>query len=170
MAFENGAQTPAEDVVKYLDALESLRSQAYPKENKQEREKAIVRRFIAGLRDADLKRTILTWQMIRDINQNYSIEQIRNKMTKNLLSRPKNDYRQQPYNQSTTSKGVAESFQAIGPRPAVAPTEMAFRSVIPTVIKKPLHINTNMGQSQGAQTAQPSAQPNAKSDMEGVQC
>ena len=85
VAFESRAQNPAE-IKKYLDALESLRSQAYPNENLQEREKEIVRRFIAGLRDADLKRTMLTWQMMWDVNQNYSIEFIRSNITKYLLS------------------------------------------------------------------------------------
>ena len=93
VAFDNRAQSPAEEVEKYVDALESLRSQAYPKENFQEREKEIVRRFIA-----DLKRTMLTWQVMWDVNQNYSIEQIRNNITKYLLSRPKSDYRQQLHN------------------------------------------------------------------------
>ena len=74
VAFDYRVQDPAEEVEKYLDALKSLRSQAYPKENLQEREKEIVRGFIAGLRDKDLKRTMLTWQLMWDVHQSYSIE------------------------------------------------------------------------------------------------
>ena len=103
-----------------------------------------------------------------DINQNYPVEGIRNNITKYLLSRPKNDYRQQPYNQSTTSYGAAQPFQASEPQPAVAPTQAALRSVVPTGMNNHLYNNTNVGQSQGAQTTQPSAQPNAKPSLEGV--
>ena len=52
----------------------------------------------------------------------------------------------------------------------INPRQAAFRSVTPRRLRDPLYNNAGLGQTQGAHTAQPITQLNAKSGLEAVQC
>ena len=53
-SFAQRDQRPDEDVMQYLDALESLRNQAHPKESSVDRRYEILQRFIEGVRNQNL--------------------------------------------------------------------------------------------------------------------
>ena len=56
--FRMRNQSPDEDYMQYLDALEGLRSQAFPNEKVSVRRYEIMQRFIEGIRSFELKRNL----------------------------------------------------------------------------------------------------------------
>ena len=56
--FRTRNQTPDEDYMQYLDALEGLRSQGFPNEEVAVRRYKIMQRFIEGVRSFELKRNL----------------------------------------------------------------------------------------------------------------
>ena len=56
--FRTRNQTPDEDYMQYLDALEGLRSQGFPNEEVAVRRYEIMQRFIEGVRSFELKRNL----------------------------------------------------------------------------------------------------------------
>ena len=56
--FRTRNQTPDEDYMQYLDALEALRSQGFPNEEVAVRRYEIMQRFIEGVRSFELKRNL----------------------------------------------------------------------------------------------------------------
>ena len=54
-SFAQRDQRPDEDVMQYLDALESLRNQAHPRESSVDRRYEILQRFIEGVRNQNLR-------------------------------------------------------------------------------------------------------------------
>ena len=56
--FRTRKQTPDEDYMQYLDALEGLRSQGFPNEEVAVRRYEIMQRFIEGVRSFELKRNL----------------------------------------------------------------------------------------------------------------
>ena len=77
LTFETRVQAPDEEEGAYLDVVEALRSQAYPEGSSKDREKTIVRKFISGVRDADLKRLLLSLSMTWDMSSEHlTVEQV----------------------------------------------------------------------------------------------
>ena len=56
--FRTRNQSPDEDYMQYLDALEGLRSQGFPNEEVAVRRYEIMQRFIEGVRSFELKRNL----------------------------------------------------------------------------------------------------------------
>ena len=90
VTFETRVQASAEEEGKYLDVMEALRLQVYPAEISKDRKTEFVRKFISGVRDADLKEILLTWSTTWDMSsERLIVEQVRTTVAKYLMLRPK---------------------------------------------------------------------------------
>ena len=57
-SFAQRDQRPNEDVMQYLDALESLRNQKHPKESHTDRRYEILQQFIEGVRNQNFRESL----------------------------------------------------------------------------------------------------------------
>ena len=96
--FASRDQKPDEDHMKFLDALERLRLQAYPTEDMTSRRYEILQRFIEGVRNPDLRRNLATmYAHERYLQEPPTVEELRFATQQYLRTRgPTRDF--QPYN------------------------------------------------------------------------
>ena len=76
--FRTRNQTPDEDYMQYLDALEGLRSQGFPNEEVAVRRYEIMQRFIEGVRSFELKRNLaLMYAQEQNVDTPPTVEALR---------------------------------------------------------------------------------------------
>ena len=127
-------QRPDEDVMQYLDALESLRNQGHQKESRTERRYEILQRFIEGVRNQNLRESLSAMYAHEDyLEKPPTVEEIRFATQQYLRTR--GSYRDRA--QQNQPNQNRQPLQPVQPRPVPQP------NVLPQPTNNPIPIPLN---------------------------